>query len=80
MYKPQLLTSPKISLKTSSVTNVEQARKIAEEAAKKIMLQASSRPKNIPYNRPPKPDTKKLNQPTKMSNLEIFKEELKQYV
>lgn len=42
------------------------------------MLQASSRPKNIPINRPPKPDTKKLNQSAKMSNLEIFKEELKQ--
>uniref|UniRef100_A0A915DJD6 Uncharacterized protein n=1 Tax=Ditylenchus dipsaci TaxID=166011 RepID=A0A915DJD6_9BILA len=58
--------------------NIEKAKKIAEETARKIMHEASQNQNKIPPNRPPKPGAKKVVQSNRMTNLEIFKEELKQ--
>uniref|UniRef100_A0A914HYV2 U2 snRNP-associated SURP motif-containing protein n=1 Tax=Globodera rostochiensis TaxID=31243 RepID=A0A914HYV2_GLORO len=73
---------------------LETAKKIAEETAKKIMMEAadkttqkpSSSTAQIPVpnvaipsvNKPPKPGTKKVVEKPRLSNLEAFKEELKQ--
>jgi hypothetical protein len=57
--------------------SLEAAKKKAEETAKKIMEEAQK--KKVPSNRPPKPGSNKVTQKTKMTNLEMFKEELKQY-
>ncbi|KAH7725317.1 surp module family protein [Aphelenchoides avenae] len=61
--------------KKTAPPSLEAAKKLAEETAKKIMEQAKKQ--KVPVNRPPKPGSKPEAK-TKKSNLEIFKEELKQ--
>lgn len=73
--KPSIY-SPKIELakKTSVIPNsFEQAKKIAEEKAKRMMEEA--RKANLTTTRPPRPG--KAQQKSRTSNLEAFKEELK---
>lgn len=72
MYK----ANPLLALaKKTAPPSLEAAKKLAEETAKKIMEQAKKQ--KVPVNRPPKPGSKPEAK-TKKSNLEIFKEELKQ--
>ncbi|KAI1708009.1 surp module domain-containing protein [Ditylenchus destructor] len=76
VYKPAPVQSVKPKLPPPSL---EQAKRLAEQTAKKIMQEASLKSQSkIPANRPPKPGTKKVVQSSKMTNLEMFKEELKQ--
>ncbi|VDN89193.1 unnamed protein product [Brugia pahangi] len=73
--KPSIY-SPKIELakKTSVIPNsFEQAKKIAEEKARRMMEEA--RKANLTTTRPPRPG--KAQQKSRTSNLEAFKEELK---
>ncbi|KAI6192110.1 hypothetical protein M3Y97_00301000 [Aphelenchoides bicaudatus] len=78
--------------------NSDEAKRLAGEVAKRIMLEAQQKKvamqiqtgsgptvtapalnkESLPVNRPPKPGAKKDVQKTKMSNLEMFKQELKQ--
>ncbi|KAI1696853.1 surp module domain-containing protein [Ditylenchus destructor] len=76
VYKPAPVQTVKPKLPPPSL---EQAKRLAEQTAKKIMQEASLKSQSkIPANRPPKPGTKKVVQSSKMTNLEMFKEELKQ--
>ncbi|VDM98121.1 unnamed protein product, partial [Thelazia callipaeda] len=73
--KPSLY-SPKIELPKKIVpiaNSFEQAKKIAEEKAKRMMEEA--RKANLTTGRPPRPG--KTQQKSRTSNLEAFKEELK---
>lgn len=87
LYKP----APVIQIKSHKHgDSVEAAKKIAEQAAKKIMSSGhhhkaeehhAKQDPNLPTNRPPKPGTKKVEtKQTRLSNLEAFKEELKLFV
>ena len=79
---------PKIQIKPAH--SLEMAKRIAEETAKKIMKEASSEkpvktekpsrfePVTPAVEKPPKPGTKKVAEKSRLTNLEAFKEELKQ--
>lgn len=72
--KPSIY-APKLDLpKPASAPNsFEQAKRIAEEKAKRMMEEA--RRANLAPSRPPRPG--KTQQKSRTSNLEAFKEELK---
>ena len=79
IYKP----TPVIQISAPKpAQGFETARKIAEETAKKIMKEAvgeKAKPAEpSPISRPPKPGTKKVVEKSRLTNLEAFKEELKQ--
>lgn len=76
IYKPSPTVKTKFNAAPSVTPDVEHAKKIAEEAVKKIMQQASKN-KILPA-KIAKPETKKSESFSRMSNLESFKEELKQ--
>uniref|UniRef100_A0A0N5A952 Surp module n=1 Tax=Syphacia muris TaxID=451379 RepID=A0A0N5A952_9BILA len=71
------LYKPKIELNKKALTSssFEQAKKIAEEKARRMMEEAKKGPM-IPASRPPRPG-KGGQQKSRTSNLEAFKEELK---
>lgn len=72
IYNPKIELTKKASVVPNSF---EQAKRIAEEKAKRMMEEA--RKANLTTTRPPRPG--KTQQKSRTSNLEAFKEELKRY-
>lgn len=76
--------------------SIEEAKRLASEIGRKIMLEAQQKKiamqiqtgtaptvqtvtaDNLPAIRPPKPGSNKDTQKSRMTNLEMFKQELKQ--
>lgn len=73
IYNPKIELAKKAPVVPNSF---EQAKRIAEEKAKRMMEEA--RKANLTTSRPPRPG--KAQQKSRTSNLEAFKEELKRYM